>query len=126
VFLGKRTKAAIQAAILAALMGLLAWHTILWHLDGTHTELFNAIGESTWDTAKAVLYNLGLMAATGVLLGMFSEKLTDLIGYEVKKIDHFGDQEEAPAVADLTARREAALAEQAAERAEEQVVEPVR
>ena len=124
--MGKRTKAAIQAAILAALMGLLAWHTILWHLDGTHTDLFNAIGESTWDTAKGVIYYVGLMGATGVLLGMFSEKLTDLIGYEVKKIDHFGDQEETPAVADLTARREAALAEQAAERAEEQVVEPVR
>jgi hypothetical protein len=120
--LGKRTKAAIQAAILAGLMGLLAWHTILWHIDGTHKELFDAIGTSTWDTAKGVLYNLGLMAATGVLLGMFSEKLTDLFGYEVKKIDHFGDQEEAPAVADLTARREAALAE----RAEERVVEPVR
>jgi hypothetical protein len=126
VFLGKRTKAAIQAAILAALMGLLAWHTILWHIDGTHKALFDAIGNSTWDTAKGVFYNLGLMAATGVLLGMFSEKITDLLGYEVKKIDHFGDQEATPAVADLTARREAALAEQAAERAEEQVVEPVR
>lgn len=124
--MGKRTKAGIQAVILAGLMGLLAWHTISWHIDGTHKELFDAIGTSTLDTAKAVLYYVGLMATTGMLLGMFSEKITDLFGYEVKKIDHFGDQEEVPTATDLAARREAALEEQAAERAEEQVVEPVR
>lgn len=124
--MGKRTKAGIQAVVLAALMGLLAWHTILWHVDGTHKELFDNIGATTLDTAKAVLYYVGLMAVTGVLLGLFSEKITDLFGYEVKKIDHFGDQEEVPAAADLTARREAALAEQAAETVEEQVAETVR
>lgn len=124
----RRMKAAAQAAVLATLMGLLAWHTISWHLSGQHKELFDAIGESWWSTTKSVLYNLGLIAATGVLLGLFCEKLTDMIGYEVKKIDHFGDQEEPESTTtpDLTTRREAALAEEAAERVQEQVAARVR
>ncbi len=119
--MGKRTKAAIQAVILAGLMGLLTWHTIWWHANGTHAELFEAIGDSTWTTMRVVLYNLGLMAAAGLLLGLFSEQITNMLGYEVKKIDHFGDEGEAePATApDLTATREAALAEEAAEKVRE-------
>jgi hypothetical protein len=34
------------------------------------------------------------MASAGVLLGLFMERLTDLIGYEVKKIEHFAEEEE--------------------------------
>jgi len=119
--LGKRTKAAIQAVILAALMGLLTWHTIWWHVNGTHKELFDAIGESGWSTAKAVFYNVGLMVAAGMLLGFFSEKITQIMGYEVKKIDHFADESEPEPTTtpDLTTRREAALAEEAAEKVRE-------
>ncbi len=119
--MGKRTKAAIQAVVLAALMGLLTWHTIWWHANGTHTELYNAIGETWWSTTKAVLYNLGLMAAAGLLLGLFSEQITNLVGYEVKRIEHFSDEgEPEPATAsDLTATRESALAEEAAEKVRE-------
>lgn len=119
--MGKRTKAAIQAAILAALMGLLTWHTIWWHVNGTHESLYNAIGESWWSTAKAVLYNLGLMAAAGLLLGLFSEQVTNMMGYEVKKIEHFADEgEPEPATAaDLATIRESALAEEVAERVRE-------
>jgi quinone-modifying oxidoreductase subunit QmoC len=89
-----RLKAAIQALVLAALMGALAWHTILWHNNGMHGELFNGIGDNVLDTLKGVGYNLGLMASAGVLLGLFMERLTDLIGYEVKKIEHFAEEEE--------------------------------
>lgn len=119
--MGKRTKAAIQALILAALMGLLTWHTISWHVNGTHESLYNGIGESAWATTKAVVYNLGLMAAAGLLLGMFSEQITNMLGYEVKKIEHFADEEEAEAAtaADLATMREAALAEEAAEKVRE-------
>jgi hypothetical protein len=92
VLLGKRTKAAIQAVVLAVLTGLLAWHTIYWHMNGTHQALFEAIGDTWWDTAKGVLYNLGLMAATGLLLGLFMERFTDLVGYQVKKIEHFENE----------------------------------
>jgi hypothetical protein len=90
-----RLKAAIQALVLAALMGALAWHTILWHNNGMHGELFNGIGDNVLDTLKGVGYNLGLMASAGVLLGLFMERLTDLIGYEVKKIEHFAEEEES-------------------------------
>jgi len=89
-----RLKAGIQALVLAALMGLLAWHTILWHNNGMHAELFNGIGDNVLDTLKGVGYNLGLMASAGVLLGLFMERLTDLMGYEVKKIEHFAEEEE--------------------------------
>jgi hypothetical protein len=95
VLLGKRTKAAIQGAVLATLMGLLAWHTIFWHMNGQQAELFNAIGDSFWDKVKSVGYNLGVMAAAGVLLGLFMERFTDVLGYEVKKIEHFAEEEPA-------------------------------
>ncbi|OFW66278.1 MAG: hypothetical protein A2Y74_03770 [Actinobacteria bacterium RBG_13_63_9] len=111
----------MQAAILAALMGLLTWHTIWWHVNGTHQELFDAIGESWWTTTRSVLYNLGLMAASGLLLGLFAEKCTQMMGYEVKRIEHFAEEgEPEPTTApDLTATREAALAEEAAEKVRE-------
>ncbi len=116
--MGRRMKAAIQAAILAALMGLLTWHTIWWHVNGTHESLYNGIGDSAWSTAKAVLYNLGLISAAGLLLGLFSEQITNILGYEVKKIEHFADEGEAePATAaDLATAREVALTEEAAEK----------
>jgi hypothetical protein len=119
--MGRRTKAAMLAVILATVMGLLTWHTIWWHVNGTHESLYNGIGDSAWSTTKAVFYNLGLMAAAGLLLGLFSEQITNMLGYEVKKIDHFADESEAePATApDLTAVREAALAEEAAEKVRE-------
>jgi hypothetical protein len=114
-------KAAILAAILAALMGLLTWHTIWWHVNGTHEELYNAIGASVWSTMKAVLYNLGLMAAAGLLLGLFSEQITNMLGYEVKRIEHFSDEgaPEPATASDLTAKRESALAEEVGDKVRE-------
>lgn len=90
----KRLNAAWQGLVLAVLMGLLAWQTIWWHDNGEQGELFDAIGDSLWDTVKGCAYYVGLMAATGVLLGLFMEKLTDFLGYEVKKIEHFENSEE--------------------------------
>lgn len=90
-----RLNAAWQGIVLAALMGLLAWQTISWHNSGEHGELFDAIGDSFWDTVKGVGYYVGLMAATGALLGLFMERLTDFFGYEVKKIEHFENSEES-------------------------------
>lgn len=89
-----RLKAAIQALVLAALMGALAFHTIWWHNNGMHANLFDGIGDGFLPTVKGVAYNLGLMASAGVLLGLFMERLTDLFGYEVKKIEHFAEDEE--------------------------------
>jgi hypothetical protein len=91
---GKRVRAVWQGLVLAVLIGLLSWHTISWHDSGEHAELFDAIGESAWDTTKACAYYVGLMVATGALLGLFMERLTDFFGYEVEKIEHFEDSEE--------------------------------
>lgn len=90
----KRLNAAWQGLLLAVLMGLLAWQTIWWYDNGEQGELFDAIGDSPWDTVKGCAYYVGLMAATGVLLGLFMERLTDFLGYEVKKIEHFENSEE--------------------------------
>jgi len=97
--LGKRTKAAAQMLVLGIVVGLLAWHTIYWHLNGTQEELFKAIGDSWWDTTKGVGYNLGLMAAAGILLGLLMEKFTDLVGYKISKIEHFASEEDSEASA---------------------------
>jgi len=91
-----RIKALTQAVALAALIGLLAWHTISWHSDGTHGELFDAIGDTPLDTLKGVGYNIGVMAAAGVLLGLTMERITELAGYRVKKIEHFEGGDESP------------------------------
>lgn len=97
----KRLNAAWQGLVLAVLIGLLAWHTISWQTSGEHEEIFNAIGDTAWDTVKGCAYYVGLMAATGMLLGLFMERLTDFFGYEVKKIEHFEEGEE-PDVRDQT------------------------
>jgi hypothetical protein len=39
----------VQIAVLAALTGLLAWHTISWHNDGTHAKFYDNIAETVWD-----------------------------------------------------------------------------
>jgi len=91
----RRLKAAAQALVLATLVGLLAWHTIHWHMNGEQGRLFDGIGDGWWETVRGVGYNLGLMAAAGVLLGLFMERLTEVIGYRVKRIEHFAE-EDAP------------------------------
>ena len=93
----KRLNAAWQGLALAVLVGLLAWHTISWEDNGQHGEIFDAIGDNLWDTVKGCAYYVGLMAAAGLLLGLFMERLTDFFGYEVKKIEHFEDSEEPDA-----------------------------
>ena len=90
----KRFKAAWQGLALAVLIGLLAWHTISWEDSGEHGEIFDAIGDNPWDTLKGVADYVGVMAAAGMLLGLFMERLTDFFGYEVHRIEHFEDSEE--------------------------------
>lgn len=90
----KRLNAAWQGLVLAALIGLLAWHTISWEDSGQHGEIFDAIGDNLWGTVKGCAYYVGLMAAAGMLLGLFMERLTDFLGYEVEKIEHFEESEE--------------------------------
>ena len=99
--------------VLGVITGLLAWHTISWHLDGTHKELFDAMGDSWWATAKGVGYNLGLMASAGMLLGLLMERFTDLVGYKVSKIEHFASEESEPSDAGKEVAAETAKGEEA-------------
>jgi len=99
--------------VLGVITGLLAWHTIYWHLNGTQEELFRAMGDSWWATAKGVGYNLGLMAGAGILLGLLMERFTDLVGYRVSKIEHFASEEESESDAGKEVATEAVKGEEA-------------
>jgi len=78
--MGKKKKAAIQAAILLSICGLIIWHVIHWHSTGMYSEMFNWL--KTGRAFITVLYNLGLMLVLGVLLAFLMEKIANLIGYE--------------------------------------------
>jgi ABC-type uncharacterized transport system permease subunit len=87
--MAKRRKAAIWVVVLAVICGAIIWHVIHWHSTGMYLEMLD------WaETERAyltVLYNLGLMILCGVALGFLMKKITDLVGYEVRKTEHFGD-----------------------------------
>jgi len=90
--MSKRKKAAIWVAVFSITSGLLVWHAVQWHSRGVYLEMFNWIG--TDKACITVLYNLGLMLGLGAVLGLLMEKITDLLGYEVRKIKHFDDEAE--------------------------------
>ena len=64
---------------LSLAIGLIIWHTILWHNNGTHDAMIAWTGSAS--TYLAVLYNMALMLVTGALLGTLMGKITELIGY---------------------------------------------
>ena len=90
--MGKKKKAAIQLLILISIAGLLVWHAVSWHSTGMYLEMFSWL--QTGKGYVTVLYNLGLMLVMGATLGFLMEKITDLFGYEVRKIKHFDDDAE--------------------------------
>jgi len=87
----RRKKAAVWLIILGLIIALIIWHTVRWHKVGMHARISESIKAGR--SYIAVIYNLGLMAALGILLGLFMENLTEVIGYEVKAIKHFEDDE---------------------------------
>ena len=87
----KRKKALIWLIILAGFIALIIWHTVRWHEVGMYARIFDRL--KTGKSYIAVIYNVGLMGALGILLGLFMENLTRVIGYEVKEIKHFEDEE---------------------------------
>ena len=60
-------------------IGLIIWHTVLWHNNGKHDAMIAWTGSAK--TYLAVLYNLALMLITGALLGTLMGKITELIGH---------------------------------------------
>jgi len=91
--MSKRKKAAISVAALFIICALIVWHVVQWHSAGIYLEMFSWIG-----TEKAyitVVYNLGLTLLLGAILGVLMEKITDLLGYEIREIKHFHDEAKA-------------------------------
>jgi len=78
----KKRKAAIWVAALAIVCGLIIWHAVYWHLSGMYLEMFGWLG--TGRGYITVLYNLGLMLALGISLGLLLDRITHLIGFEVR------------------------------------------
>jgi hypothetical protein len=82
---------AIEGAILAALSALLIWHTVDWHISGEHTRMYEDVAAGT--SCVGVLYNLGLVLVIGLLLGLLMQRVTALLGYRVRGIEHSKDRE---------------------------------
>lgn len=83
------TKRAITwVAVLLIICGLLIWHVVQWHFTGMYLNMLSWTG-----TNKAyitVLYNLGLMVLIGAVLGLLMEKITEVMGYRIDKIELSG------------------------------------
>ena len=74
-----RKRAAIWVVALSTNCGLIIWHAVYWHSTGIYLEMFRWV-----DAGKGyitVLYNLGLMLATGATLAVLVEKITELVHY---------------------------------------------
>ena len=91
--MSKRKKAAIWVVALSIVCGLIIWHVVRWHSTGMYLELFEWL--QTGKGYLTVLYNLGLMLVLGTVLGFLMEKITDLRGYEVRELKHFGEEKAA-------------------------------
>jgi len=89
---GKRRTAAISIAALSIVCGLIIWHAVQWHLNGMHLEMFERL--ETGRSYITVLYNLGLMLALGISLGLLMDRITDLIGFEIRQTKHSDDEAE--------------------------------
>lgn len=90
--MGKKWKDTLWAAVLAGICILLIWHVIRWHMSGMYLQMFHWLG--TGKGYLTALYNIGLMLVLGGSLGFLMEKITDLLGYEVKGIRHFDEENE--------------------------------
>ncbi len=72
---------------MGVLSGLLAWHAATWHTNGVHASMHDDI--VTGGALLPVFYNLGLIVALALALGLAMQGLTNVMGYRVTKIHHF-------------------------------------
>ena len=90
----KRKQTAIWVVVLSIIFGLTIWHTVYWYSTGMYLQMFNWL--QTGRGYLSVLYNLGLMLVSGVLLSFLIGKIADLIGYgvgETKQTDEGENQQ---------------------------------
>ena len=80
--MGKKKKAAIQLLILVSISCLIVWHAVSWHSTGMYLEMFNWV--QTGRGYLTVLYNLGLMLTTGLILGFLMDRIFYLVGNKKK------------------------------------------
>jgi hypothetical protein len=71
-------KKTIRVALLSIVCGLLIWHAVHWYSSGMYLEMFHWL--STGRGYLTVLYNLGLMLVTGLVLGSLVTGIVSLIG----------------------------------------------
>ncbi|MGD9117889.1 MAG: hypothetical protein PVJ08_04030 [Dehalococcoidia bacterium] len=76
--MGKRRTAAISVAALSVVCGFIIWHAVNWYLSGMYLEMFNRL--EVGRGYVTVLYNLGLMLALGVSLGLLMDRVGELMG----------------------------------------------
>ena len=84
-----KIKDVLWLAVLAAICYLLVWHVASWHAAGRYEQMFQdaKAGKSMIPT----LYNLGLMVALGLAIGLLMECVTRIIGYKIPRRSHFED-----------------------------------
>ncbi len=87
----KRKQAAIWVVVLSIISGLIVWNAVHWHSSGMYLQMFNWL--QTGRGYISVLYNLGLMLVSGILLGFLIGKITDLIGYGVSGTKQTDEEE---------------------------------
>lgn len=80
---------AVWVVALSVICGLLVWHVVGWHMAGFYSEMFDWVG--TGKECLTVLYNIFLMLVLGLSLGLFMEKIIDLLGYELRAKKHFDE-----------------------------------
>jgi len=86
----KKGKDVLWVIVLCLTCGVIIFHVVSWHAMGIYFVMFTWLG--TGKGYLTVLYNIGLMLVLGGSLGFLMEKITDLLGYEVRKIRHFDDE----------------------------------
>ena len=85
-------RALVEALFLGVLSGLLIWHAVSWHVEGIYEEMYNDIVQG--GSLLPVFYNLGLIVALALVLGLFMARVTSVMGYRVTRIKHFEEGKE--------------------------------
>jgi len=86
-----RKKALGRVFTFSILLGLIIWHVIRWQTTGLYVEMFELLGEG--EGYLTVIFNIGLMVISGLLLGILPGEISDLCNQKRQplKEDNKGD-----------------------------------
>jgi len=85
-----RARDVFMATLTGTICGLLVWHAVSWHLNGTHARLYERIVQE--GAIFPAFYNLGLIIVLSLSLGLMMQSILSATGYTVKRIRHFEDE----------------------------------